>query len=72
MTIAVLSLGGLLPLLIHLIIGGLILWVLWWALNTIAPPEPIRKICTVLIVLVAVVWLINLLLSLDGKAFISG
>lgn len=54
-----------------LVIWGLILWILYWALGKIAPPEPFMKIGTVILVILTVVVLINILLGLDGKAFIN-
>lgn len=61
----------LLSILIQLVIGGVILWLLWWFISYVNPPEPIKKVAQVLIALVAVVWLINLLLSLAGHPFIT-
>jgi len=56
--------------LVELVIWGLIVWILWWALAKIAPPEPFMKIGTVILVLLTVVVLINILLGLDGRSFI--
>ncbi len=53
-------------LLIQLVVGGLIFFVLWWALGAINPPEPFKKVITVILVLVACIWLINILLGLSG------
>jgi DMSO reductase anchor subunit len=58
--------SGLLGLLVQLVIGGLIFYVLWWTLGKIAPPEPINKVCMVVLVLACVIWLISLLLGLGG------
>lgn len=69
--IALLSLGGLLPLLIHIVIMGLILWLIWWFIGYIGLPEPFNKVVKVIVGLVALVFLINILLSLDGHAFIG-
>jgi hypothetical protein len=62
---------ALLNTLFVLVIWGIIVWVLWWALNKIAPPEPWMKIGTVILVLLTVVVLVNILLSLIGHPFIS-
>jgi hypothetical protein len=58
--------SGLLNVALELIVGGLIFYVLWWGLGKIAPPEPINKILTVLLVLVIVIWLINILMGFTG------
>ena len=58
-------------LLIQLIIGGLILYVIWWGLGKIALPDPFGKIAMVIVVLVTVVFLINILMGLGGRPLIS-
>lgn len=45
----------------YLVIWGLILYVLWWALGKIGLPEPFNKIALVVLVLLTVVVLLNLL-----------
>lgn len=55
---------------IYLVIIGLILWVLWWFINYIALPEPFGKVARVILALIAVIVLINLLLSLIGQPLI--
>ena len=68
--LAVISGESLIDALIQLVVWGLILWVLWWGLGKIAPPEPFMKIGTVILVLITVVVLINILLGIGGRAFI--
>lgn len=65
------ALSGLVGLLIHLLVAALIFWLIWWALNYIGPPEPFRKVITVILVIVAVIYLINVLLGLSGNSFIT-
>lgn len=62
--------GDLGNLLIELVVAGLIFFVLWWALGAIGIPEPFNKVVRVVIVLVACIWLIDILLSLNGHHFI--
>ena len=63
--------SALMSLLIQLIIGGLILYVIWWGLGKIGLPEPFNKIAMVIVVLVTVVFLINILMGLGGRPLIS-
>lgn len=56
--------------LVYLVIWGCILWVLYWGLNKIAPPQPWLKVGTVILVIITVVVLINILLGIAGKPFI--
>lgn len=63
--------GGLLSLLINLVVAGLILYLLWWLIGYIGLPQPFDKVARVIIAVVAVIWLINCLLSLTGSAFIQ-
>lgn len=69
--LAAISGESLLNVLLQLVIWGIILWVLYWALGKIAPPEPFLKIGTVILVLLTVVVLVNILLGIGGRAFIK-
>ena len=60
-----------LTLLVTLVVAGLIFWLLWWFIGVCGLPEPFNKIARVLIALVAVVFLINLLLGLNGHSLTS-
>lgn len=68
--LALVSGETLLNTLFTLVIWGVIMWVLWWGLNKISPPEPWRKVGTVILVLITVVVLINILLGLGGHSLI--
>jgi heme A synthase len=68
--LAEISGDSLIHALVALVIWGIILWVLWWGLGRIAPPEPFMKIGTVVLVLLTVVVLINILLGIAGRPFI--
>lgn len=63
--------SGLLGMLVTLIIVGLILYLFWWLISYVALPAPFDKVARVIIALVAVLFLVNLLLGLIGKSFIS-
>lgn len=65
--LAAISTDGLVNALVWLVVTGIIVWLLYWALQKISPPEPFMKVGTVIIVLVTVVVLINILLTLVGK-----
>lgn len=60
--------GELIGVLIYLVIWGLVLSVLWWAIGAIGLPEPFHKVATVVLVLVAVIILLNVLLGLTGAS----
>lgn len=64
--LAVISGEQLLNALVVLVIWGVIMWVLWWGLHKIAPPEPWLKVGTVILVIITVVVLVNILLGLTG------
>lgn len=59
--------GNIGHLLIQLVIVGLIMWVIWWALGAIGVPEPFNKVIRVILILVVALYLINVLLSLSGS-----
>lgn len=50
-----------LNLLVTIIVAGLCFYLLWWLLGVIGLPEPFNKVATVLLALVAVVFLIGVL-----------
>ena len=61
----------LISLLITLVVAGLIFWLLWWLLKVVGLPEPFQKVATVILAVVAVLFLINLLLGLGGNALVK-
>ena len=69
--IAAVALSGLLGLLVQVLIAALIFWLIWWAISYIGIPEPFRKVITVILVVIAVVYLINVLLGLTGHALFT-
>lgn len=69
--IAAISMGGIVPLLIELIVVGLVAYLLWWLIGYIGLPAPFDKVARVIVAVVVVIWLINLLLSLGGGGFIT-
>ena len=55
-----------LSVLVTLVIVGLIFWLVWWFVGYVGLPEPFNKVVRVLVGLCALVFLINILLSLTG------
>jgi hypothetical protein len=68
--LAVLSGSTVVNAVIWLIIAGLIFWLLGWLVDYCAIGEPFNKIAKVVIAIVAVLLVINALLSIAGRAFI--
>lgn len=68
--LAAISGSTLLSIFVQLVIAGLIFWVLSWAIEKIGVPEPFNKILKVVLILIAVIIVINALLSLTGNSFI--
>lgn len=56
--------------LLLLVVVGLIFWLLWWLVGFVGLPEPFKKVVTVILAIVAVLFLINFLLSLVGTPLI--
>lgn len=52
---------------IWLVVIGLIVYLLWWFIGYVGLPEPFAKIARVIVALIAVIFLINFLLSLTGS-----
>ncbi len=64
------SLDSLVSVLIYVVVAGLIFWLLWWLVGYVGLPEPFNKVARVILAVVAVVFLINLLLSFAGHPLI--
>lgn len=59
--------SGLLSTLVYLIIVGLIFWAIWWFISYVGVPEPFNKVIRVVLGLVALIFVINVLLSMIGS-----
>ena len=57
-----------LGLLIWVLIFGLICYLIFWAMGYLGVPEPIRKVVTVIIVIIAIVYLLSLIPGLGIPA----
>ncbi len=55
-------------LLINLIVGLIVIGLLYYILSVIPLPPPIKQVATVVIVVIACLWLIYTLLGLTGHA----
>lgn len=62
--------SALLTFFIWIVIAGIIYWLLSWLLGQIGLPEPFGKIARIVLAIVAVIVVINALLTLVGKPFI--
>lgn len=60
----------LLSVVVQLVIVGLIFWLVLWFLGWVGLPDPFMRVAKVVIGLVAIVWLINVLLSLGGHPLV--
>lgn len=50
----------LIPLLVQLLIGGLVVYAVYWFIGMLALPEPFKKIVMVVIAIIALLWLLGL------------
>ena len=57
-------------LLVQLIVVGLVFWLLLWLIGYVGLPEPFSKVAKVILAVVAVLFLINLVMSLSGTPLI--
>lgn len=56
---------------IWIIVAGVIFWLVNWLIGYCGLPEPFAKIARVILAIAAVVLLINALLTIVGKPFIT-
>jgi hypothetical protein len=71
MMIAAISGSQIVSALIWLICIGLVFWLCNWLVSYIGLPEPFAKVAKVIIAVAAVIFLINVIMSLAGKPFIN-
>jgi hypothetical protein len=57
-------------LVVYLVVAGLIFWLLYWLLNYVNPPEPFKKVGTIILAILMVLVLISALMSLVGRPLI--
>jgi ABC-type multidrug transport system permease subunit len=69
--IAAIAASGLLNLLVQIVVAAVIFWILHYVINYINPPEPFKKVLMVILILVAAIFLINVLLGLVGRSFVT-
>ena len=58
------SISAAVGVIVYLMVAGLIFWLLWWLVDFLAPPEPFRKIASVVLAILSVMVVIGILLSL--------
>jgi len=58
--------GPFIGVLLNILIIGVIFGLLWWLIGYCSIPEPFNKVARVILAIVAVIFLINVLLSLSG------
>lgn len=61
---------GLISLLVTLVVVGLICYLLWWFIGYIGLPAPFDKVARVIVALIALIFLLNVLMSMIGTPFI--
>lgn len=62
------SLSAAVSIVIYLVVGGLVLWLLFFLIGYINPPEPFKKVANVVLMVLAVLVCIGVLLSfLNGQ-----
>lgn len=69
--IAAISGSQLLNVVVWVIVAGLVFFLVNWLIDYVALAEPFNKIAKVIVAVVAVIILINALLMLVGKPFIT-
>lgn len=55
---------------VMIVVLGLIVWLLYYLINYISPPEPFKKVAMVVLMVFAVLICIGVLLSLAGTPLI--
>lgn len=69
--LAAVSGSGLISILIWVVVVAVIFWLLWWLVDYIKLPEPFNKVVKVILAVVAVIFLINALLTMAGHPIVT-
>ena len=64
------SVATLIQFVVQLIVISLIFGLIWWLIEYTNPPEPFKKVLTVIVAVVAVLILIGFLMSLAGMPIV--
>ena len=69
----ILAINGsvILSVFIQIVVVALVCWLLWWLISYMGLPQPFDKVLRVLIAIVAVIFLINAILTIAGQSFIK-
>lgn len=65
--LAVIAASGLVHFLVELVVAVLIFYLVWWLIGYMALPEPFNKVLRIIVAVLAVLFLINLLLTMIGQ-----
>ena len=58
------SLNVFMQTVIYLLVLGLIVWLLYWLIGVVNPPEPFRKVATVVLAILSVLAVVTVLMGL--------
>lgn len=64
------TMSALISILVTLVIVGLIAFLCWWFIDFCGLPEPFNKVAKVIVALAVLVFLIDLLMGLNGHPLI--
>jgi len=53
------ELNGLLMLLIYLLVGGLIVYAVYWIIGQISLPSPVKTIVLIIVAIIVLIWLLR-------------
>lgn len=69
--LAAISGQGLVWAVVWVLIAGVIFWLVDWLIRYVGVPEPFAKVARIMLAIIAVIILINALLTLAGHPFIT-
>ncbi len=62
--------SAIITMFIWIVVVALICWLLWWLIGYMGLPQPFDKVLRIIVAVVAVIFLINAILTLVGQPFI--
>lgn len=70
-SLAVISGGSLVNVVVALVVAGLIFWLAGWLIDYCETPQPFNKVAKVVIAIVAFLIVVNALLGLAGRPLVA-
>jgi len=53
------GIDGLVRLIIYLLLGGLIIWIVYWIIGMLAIPQQVKTVILIIVAVIVILWLLS-------------